>query len=169
MKKEQLKEGDLLFTVGDSEMGQAITTATGDYSHVAIYLEGSIYHATVDQGVSKQDLTSFLEENKIVDVFCYPKIKLKQVFEKVHALLGNPYNISFYPDGTGFYCSQLIAHLLPIFAEIPMQFGDGHQEVTDFWQEYYEQLGLAVPTGRPGTNPSLLAQSPQLCYRGRLK
>lgn len=157
MKTDLLQEGDLLFTVGDSEMGQAITTATGNYSHVAIYLEGSIYHATVDQGGSKQDLTSFLEENKIVDVFCYPKIKLKQVFEKVQDLLGNPYNISFYPDGTGFYCSQLIAHLLPIFEEIPMQFGDSHQDVTDFWQEYYEQLGLAVPKGQSGTNPSLLA------------
>ncbi|MGT2929183.1 YiiX/YebB-like N1pC/P60 family cysteine hydrolase [Streptococcus dentasini] len=151
MKTDLIQEGDLLFTVGDSEMGQAITTATGDYSHVAIYLEGSIYHATIDQGVSKQDLTSFLEENKVVDAFFYPKIKVKQVLRGAQTLLGNPYNISFYPDGTGFYCSQFIAHILPIFSEVPMKFGNVQQEVTDFWQEYYEQLGLAVPKGQSGT------------------
>ena len=44
--------------------------------------------------------------------------------KKAESLLGAPYNASFYPDGDGYYCSQFIAELLPIFKTIPMKFGD---------------------------------------------
>ena len=36
-----------------------------------------------------------------------------------------------------FYCSQYMAEILPIFETIPMKFGDGEQEISDFWREYY--------------------------------
>ena len=42
-----LENGDLIFVREDTEMGQAIQESTGHYSHVAIFLDGQIYHATV--------------------------------------------------------------------------------------------------------------------------
>ena len=86
----------------------------------------------------------------------------KCVKEKAYKHLGAPYNASFYPDGEGFYCSQYIAEILPIFETIPMKFGDGTQEISDFWREYYRELGLPVPLNQAGTNPSQLATSPLL-------
>ena len=162
-----LETGDLIFVSENTEMGQAIQTSTGNYSHVAIFLDDSIYHATVEGGVLAQSPEDFFEAEKAYDLYRYPKIDLKEVKKRAENLLGTPYNASFYPDGDGYYCSQFIAELLPIFETIPMKFGEGEQEISPFWEDYYRGLGLAVPLDQPGTNPSQLAQSPQLQFKER--
>ena len=168
MKIQDLQNGDLLFTVGKSEMAAAIRTATGSYSHVGIVFDGEIYHATQDKGVNHQPLSQFLEEEDIYHVFAYPEIDASTAFKEAKSHLGNPYNASFYPESEGFYCSEYIAQILPIFETIPMQFGDEENPISNFWQVYYGELGLAVPVGHPGTNPSQLAQSAKLIFKGEL-
>lgn len=46
-----LANGDLIFVRDESDIGKAIQTSTGNYSHVAIYLDGLIYHASGQAGV----------------------------------------------------------------------------------------------------------------------
>ena len=162
-----LENGDLIFVKDLSDMGQAIQASTGNYSHVAIFLDDSIYHATVEGGVLAQSTEDFFEVEKVYDLYCYPKIDHKEVKKQAESLLGSPYNASFYPDGDGFYCSQFIAELLPIFETIPMKFGNDDWEISDFWSEYYRELGLPVPLNQPGTNPSQLATSPLLVCKER--
>ena len=162
-----LENGDLIFVREDTEMGQAIQASTGNYSHVAIFLDGFIYHATVEAGVVCQEPVDFFEPDRVYDLYRYPGIDLKEVKKQAESHLGAPYNASFYPDGTGFYCSQYIASILPIFETIPMKFGDKEQEISPFWLDYYRELGLAVPLDQPGTNPSQLAQSPHLQFKER--
>ena len=162
-----LETGDLIFVSENTEMGQAIQDSTGNYSHVAIFLDGFIYHATVEGGVLAQSPEDFFEDGKAYDLYRYPGIDLKEVKKKAESHLGAPYNASFYPDGDGYYCSQFIAELLPIFETIPMKFGDEKQEISPFWLDYYRELGLVVPLDQPGTNPSQLAQSPQLQFKER--
>ena len=168
MKIQALQNGDLLFTVGKSDMAAAIRTATGSYSHVGIVFDGEIYHATQDKGVTHQPLSQFLEEEDIYHVFAYPEIDAPSVFKEAKSHLGKPYNVSFYAESEGFYCSEYIAQILPIFETIPMQFGDEENLISNFWQAYYEELGSAVPVGHPGTNPSQLAQSAKLIFKGEL-
>lgn len=162
-----LETGDLIFVSENTEMGQAIQDSTGNYSHVAIFLDGFIYHATVEGGVLSQSPEDFFEDRKAYDLYRYPGIDLKEVKKRAENLLGAPYNASFYPNGDGYYCSQFIAELLPIFETIPMKFGDEKQEISPFWLDYYRELGLVVPLDQPGTNPSQLAQSPQLQFKER--
>ena len=162
-----LETGDLIFVSENTEMGQAIQASTGNYSHVAIFLDGFIYHATVEGGVLAQSPEDFFEDGKVYDLYRYPGIDLKEVKKRAESLLGAPYNASFYPDGDGYYCSQFIAELLPIFETISMKFGEGEQEISSFWEDYYRGLGLAVPLDQPGTNPSQLAQSPYLQFKER--
>ena len=168
MKIQDLQNGDLLFTVGQSEMAAAIRTATGSYSHVGIFFDGEIYHATQDKGVTHQPLSQFSEEEAIYHVFAYPEIDAASVFKEAKSHLGKSYNASFCAESEGFYCSEYIAQILPIFETIPMQFGDEENLISNFWQVYYEDLGLAVPIGQPGTNPSQLAQSAKLIFKGEL-
>ncbi len=168
MKIQDLQDGDLIFTVGSSEIAAAIRSATGSYSHVAIFFNGEIYHASQEIGVVNQDLSDFLKDEDVYDVYRYPVIDAEVVFKRAKLHLGKPYNVSFYPQSDGFYCSEYIAEILPIFETIPMQFGDEENLISDFWQEYYLDLGLAVPIGQPGTNPSQLAQSRKLIYKGEL-
>ena len=162
-----LENGDLILVKDSSDIGQAIQESTGNYSHVAIFLDGFIYHATTEGGVIVQSPEDFFEVEKVYDLYRYPKIDHKEVKKQAESLLGSPYNSSFYPDGDGYYCSQFIAELLPIFETIPMKFGSDTQEISDFWSEYYRELGLAVPLNQPGTNPSHLATSPLLVCKER--
>ena len=162
-----LENGDLIFVKDDSDIGQAIQESTGHYSHVAIFLDGKVYHASGKAGVVCQKLTEFLESECLYDIYSYPKIDIQKVKKRAVQHLGAPYNFSFYPDGEGFYCSQYIAKILPIFETIPMKFGDNTQEISDFWREYYQDLGLPVPLNQPGTNLSQLAASPLLVCKER--
>ena len=162
-----LEIGDLIFVKDDSDIGQAIQESTGNYSHVAIFLDGQVYHATVEGGVLAQSPEDFFEAEKVYDLYRYPKMDQKEVKKLAESLLGAPYNASFYPDGAGFYCSQFVAEILPIFETIPMKFGDNTHEISDFWREYYQDLGLPVPLNQPGTNPSQLAASPLLVCKER--
>ena len=162
-----LETGDLIFVSENTEMGQAIQASTGNYSHVALFLDGFIYHARVEGGVLSQSPEDFFEAGKVYDLYRYAEIDCTDVKKRAESLLGAPYNASFYPDGDGYYCSQFIAELLPIFETIPMKFGKGDQEISSFWEDYYRGLGLAVPLDQPGTNPSQLAQSPQLQFKER--
>lgn len=162
-----LENGDLIFVREDTEMGQAIQASTGNYSHVAIFLDGQVYHATVEGGVLAQSPEVFFEAGKVYDRYHYEQIDCAEVKKRAESLLGAPYNASFYSDGDSFYCSQFIAELLPIFETIPMKFGDDTQEISDFWRKYYRELGLPVPLNHPGTNPSQLAISPLLVCKER--
>lgn len=162
-----LESGDLIFVKDLSDMGQAIQESTGNYSHVAIFLDGQVYHATVEGGVIAQSPEDFFEAEKVYDLYRYPKIDSKEVKKLAESFLGSPYNASFFPNGDGFYCSQFVAEILPIFETIPMKFGDDTQEISDFWREYYRDLGLPVPLNQPGTNPSQLAASPLLVCKER--
>lgn len=162
-----LENGDLIFVREDTEMGHAIQASTGNYSHVAIFLDGQVYHATVEGGVLTQAPEDFFEAGKVYDLYRYEQIDGAEVKKRAESLLGASYNASFYPDGDGLYCSQYIADILPIFETISMKFGDNTQEISDFWREYYRELGLPVPLNQPGTNPSQLAASPLLVCKER--
>ena len=121
----------------------------------------------MEGGVLAQSPEDFFETEKVYDLYRYAEIDDKAVKKRAENLLGAPYNASFYPNGDGFYCSQFIAEILPIFETIPMKFGDDEQQISDFWRDYYKELGLAVPLNQPGTNPSQLAQSPRLQFKER--
>ena len=162
-----LESGDLIFVRDHTEMGQAIQASTGNYSHVAIFLDGKVYHGTMEGGVLAQSPEDFFEAEKGYDLYRYAEIDDNEVKKRAENLLGAPYNASFYPNGDGFYCSQFIAELLPIFETIPMKFGEGEQEISSFWEDYYRELGLVVPLNQPGTNPSQLAQSSHLQFKER--
>ena len=162
-----LENGDLIFVKDESDIGQAIQESTGNYSHVAIFLDGFIYHATTEGGVIAQSPEDFFEAEKVYDLYRYAEIDCTEVKKRAESLLGSPYNATFYPDGDGYYCSQFVAEILPIFETIPMKFGDDTQEISDFWRKYYRELGLSVPLNQPGTNPSQLATSPLLVCKER--
>ena len=162
-----LENGDLIFVKDDSDIGQAIQESTGHYSHVAIFLDEKVYHSSGKAGVVCQEPRYFFESDCLYDIYSYPKIDIQKVKKRAVQHLGASYNFSFYPDGDGYYCSQFITELLPIFEPISMKFGDDIQEISDFWREYYRDLGLPVPLNQSGTNPSQLATSPLLVCKER--
>lgn len=49
-----------------------------------------------------------------------------------------------------------------------MSFGSEEILISDYWQAYFDQLGLAVPLGKLGSNPDELATYSGLDYIGML-
>ena len=65
MNKSILQNGDLLFMSDESELSKAIIETTEKYSHVGIYFDGYIYHASRKRGVAKQKLEEYLNDASI--------------------------------------------------------------------------------------------------------
>ena len=169
MYKASLRNGDLLFMRDNSDFSKAIIETTKEYSHVGIFFDGMIYHASRKYGVTKQKLEDFLDDgNWEVDVYRYPEIDSEFVQKRAERYLGCEYNHSFYPDNGKFYCSQYIAKILPVFDSVPMKFNDDKNEVSDYWKKYYEELGLDVPVGVMGTNPSQISKCNKIIFVGSL-
>ena len=169
MNKSILQNGDLLFMSDESDLSKAIIETTEKYSYVGIYFDGMLYHASRKRGVAKQKLDEYLvEEKREVFIYRYLQIDAGIVRERAERYLGFEYNHSFYPDNGKFYCSQYIAEILPIFDIVPMKFGEVEKDISDYWKKYYEELGVPVPVGQPGTNPGQLAKSGKLKYIGKL-
>ena len=74
-----LENGDLIFVKDDSDIGQAIQESTGHYSHVAIFLDGQVYHATTEGGVITQSPVDFFEADKVYDLYRYEQIDCIEV------------------------------------------------------------------------------------------
>ena len=54
-------------------------SSTGNYNHVAIYLDGMIYHASGQAGVVCQEPADFFESNHLYDLYVYPEMDIQSV------------------------------------------------------------------------------------------
>ena len=73
--EKDVRNGDLIFVKDLSDMGQAIQVSTGNYSHVAIFLDGFIYHASGKAGVICQEPAEF-EPTHLYDLMSIQSWKL---------------------------------------------------------------------------------------------
>ncbi len=172
----EIKPADLLFVKTHpneaNKFATAISESTGAYTHVAIASsETTVIHATTKHGVVEQTMADFVIENQPVDVFRLADLDATTVLLEARRHLGKPYNHSFYPDAAGFYCSQLVVVAFADqvkLSESTMSFCDGENLISAYWQDYFNQLGLAVPLGQLGSNPAILATYSALEYIGSL-
>ncbi len=85
--------------------------------------------------------------------------------------LGKPYAHDFEPPPSEFYCSSLVewsyrtaasgrrVFLPPSVPNFTLIF-----EPHEFWEQYYKELGLALPVNVTGSNPTLLLHSPAMSH-----
>ncbi len=165
-----LQPGDLLFYVDTEGMGAAVKESTGDYTHVALVVEVSdtiwIVDATQRYGVSRRP---FLRQPP-KSVRPYPDVyrltvsfDTSAVVARAHTLVGLPYDDAFLPDNDAYYCSELIQVAFDtLFPPKPMNWRDKDGNLPSYWTEHFKKLGMAIPEGVPGTNPTDLSRSPLL-------
>lgn len=181
---QQLREGDLLFSVSASSNAiTEVTSRVGEMpiDHVAIVhrIGGSKGLLYVVEAIKPQvcltPIDTFLCRNPHVLVARVDNDFDSAVSVKRCLLdVGKPYDDLYLPGDSAIYCSELVQKNFVtssgelIFNTIPMSFHDATGVVTDYWLDFYAQHGMAVPEGLPGTNPGELSRRPQVRIIGKL-
>lgn len=185
VKIESLHDGDLIFFVNPK--GNAITKVTtnpNEYpiDHVAIFNWGENKTAqvieAVHRGVCITAMDSLLKEAREFDTPTLLVGRVNVPFNASSTLhnafqhLGKPYDFTFEPDDEKIYCSELVQKSYVndkgehIFGTIPLTFCTKDGNVLPYWQEYYDERGLTVPEGAPGTSPGGQSRDPHVTILG---
>lgn len=180
------RTGDLLFqTEGSGDFSQAISSSTRNadslsFVHVAILIVGgdgelNVIEASAEKGVRIVSMKEFLETSPTVNG--RPGVVVKRLKTRFNANetvaramehLGEPYDWWYMPDNGKMYCSELVYEAFlaengeHIFRAAPMNFRNPDGSMPKFWEELYQELGVPVPEGLPGTNPNDMSADERL-------
>jgi len=168
-----MQTGDLLFlNENKSDMEKAITASTGAYTHVALVECDSaddvwIIEALPEKGVRRISYEQFKREHLlwfssgICDFYrLTAPFDTAAVIARAKSFVGKPYDNAFLPDNDAYYCSELIEVVFGgLFPSKPMNWRDADGNLPEYWKKHFEELGVPVPEGVPGTNPTDLSRS----------
>ena len=172
VSKDTPHSGDLLFCVQqDSDMEKAIGSSTGEYTHVAILEVDNngriwIIEATSGVGVHRIPFRHWKKDNGIFRVYRLSiPFDTAAVIARAKSFIGQPYDDSFLPDNGSLYCSELVYEAFldssgkHLFENQPMNFRDKNGKMPRYWKRHFRKLGIPIPEGVPGTNPTDMAKS----------
>ncbi|MDQ2178297.1 YiiX/YebB-like N1pC/P60 family cysteine hydrolase [Marinifilum sp. D714] len=176
----EFRKGDLIFQdLNSDSISEAIESVTGgekklNFSHVGIVdvdSKGDVYILeAISKGVSLTPLDSFvLRSNKVAIARLNTKLntRIEAAMTYGKSLLNFPYDNIYVMGDSTYYCSELIYEMFvntgdstEVFQLNPMTFKDNQSgEYLPFWVEYYKNLGVEIPEGKPGLNPNGMFQS----------
>lgn len=183
--------GDLLFvtssqtTLSTSINAVTQTAAQHNFTHVGmveIDADDAIWvlHAGPRHGVERLTLDSFVaqsyNQNQQIAIYRLSDtvaINFDAVIAQAKRHLGKPYNYTYIRTDTAFYCADYIWDAFQqydIFQLEPMTFIHPHtQDFDTGWVAHYQQLGIAIPEGKPGCNPNKMATNELLTFIQWLK
>ncbi|MCZ4696277.1 hypothetical protein DWB61_16565 [Ancylomarina euxinus] len=188
-KTFELRAGDLLFQDLDgSSLSDAIEEVTAEeksmsFSHVGIIvpkLDGSlVVLEAIGDAVQYTSLDSFLTRSLNLDRM--PKVRVARLKEQHRAriekairfgesLVGLPYDPIYIMSDSTYYCSELIYEMFKhsgdgseIFRLNAMTFKDSKTGTFhSVWVDYYKELGVEIPEGKPGCNPNGMSESKEI-------
>ena len=162
---QSVERGNLLFFEDTAGMGFAVRESTGNYTHVALVETVGdtlwIIDATPRHGVSRHPIS--LETSNPTIYRLTISFDTAAVLTRAKSLIGQPYDNAFLPDNDAYYCSELIQAVFDtLFPSAPMNWRDKDGNLPQYWQEHFKKLGMPVPEGVMGTNPTDLSRSPRL-------
>jgi len=165
---EYVQSGDLLFVSDTSGMGQAVKASTGNYTHVALVerVGDSLFliDATQKHGVARRPLEKTFANRMPVKIYRLTvPFDTATVITRAKALIGKPYDNAFLPGNDAYYCSELIQVVFDsLFKSKPMNWRDKDGNLPEYWIKHFEEIGIPIPEGVPGTNPTDLSRLPLL-------
>ncbi len=140
-------------------------------NHVGLAINAfQVIEAITSSGVVVTDLPIFLARStKNIVARIKAHVRIESAICRAKTWIGTCYNASFYPDQTGFYCSELITEAFTeseedrYFQLYPMNFkGLITQKILPYWINYYEKLNMPIPQGVIGSHPEQLLKQHDL-------
>ena len=123
--------------------------------------------ATQKHGVARRPLEKTFANRMPVEIYRLTvPFDTATVITRAKALIGKPYDNAFLPGNDAYYCSELIQVVFDsLFKSKPMNWRDKEGKLPEYWKKHFEKLGMPVPEGVPGTNPTDMSRSPLLQKR----
>lgn len=171
----QPQNGDLVFRVGSSDFSEAIKSATvrGDnvpYTHIGMVMLRNDSVLVIEAGGDEVCITPYEEfishaatmgDKRYVAIGRVDVSKKLQDSAVARALtfLGQPYDNEFRLNNGMMYCTELVWEAFlddngkHILDDAPMTFRSADGTVSPFWIKHFQELGVEMPEGEPGTNP----------------
>lgn len=187
-QKSRLKTGDLIFQkMNCGELCEAIHAVTegykgNDFSHLGLVVteNDSVYIIeAAGNAVRKVTLEQFSKNTQTTMYIGRVKPKYKNLIPQVIAFskqqIGVPYDDDYLYDNGKYYCSELIydaflhAYGKPFFELMPMTFKQpDSNEFFPAWVDYYNNISVEIPEGKPGCNPGGISKSDKIKIVGTL-
>lgn len=187
-QKIELKNGDFIFqSMNCGELCEAINQVTEgykgiDFNHMGMVVvqNDSIY--ILEAGGKEVKLTPYKSFVSYTNLPMYVG-KLKKRHQKLipKAIefglqqIGIPYDDEYLYENKKYYCSELIydcflnAYGKPFFKLFPMTFkAPNSNAYFDVWEDYYQNLNIAIPEGELGCNPGGISTSKKIKILGIL-
>lgn len=182
----KIEQGDLLFVGAQAaNLSGAINRVTqrtdsASFDHVGLIdiIEGKPYlmHASGKKGSARELLDSATNKDKRLYVVYRVDDKYKDdipaAIVSAQQMLGKPYNWSYVLNDSSYYCSDFVERAfrhVGLFELEPMTFKNPKTgDFDEFWVQFYEKQGIAIPEGHLGCNPNGLAASPKIRKIGPL-
>lgn len=190
LRMNEIKHGDLIFVGAQTEsLSGAInrvtqTNASESFDHIGLIEVATdgiyVLHSAPKGGSQRENILSFIN-NQLINKNILAVYRLQQPYQvaipmaiaKAKTMLGKPYNISYVLNDEAYYCSDYVERAFrtdSIFKLEPMSFIDPSTGKNDtYWEGFYAELGMEVPTGELGCNPNGMAKSEKLIRIGQLK
>jgi hypothetical protein len=180
-----LQEGDLLFqNLNCGPLCDAIEAVTEgaagkDYSHIGLVVKindslrilEAIGHEVQTTPLQK----FFARSGDTVKVVNITAARLKKEYRSLipeavafsTSRIGQPYDDDYLMNNGKWYCSELLYEAFKnankgqdLFVLQPMTFKDPKTgNYFPAWVDYYKNLGIDIPEGKPGINPGLMSRS----------
>ena len=187
----EIQTGDLLFVgipanYGDDPAAEAIASATSigaevNFIHTAILEVDSlgavwVVDATIKHGVDRHPLDTLLSDFTLHrgGEATFEVMRLKdnrdaaRFVEQAKSMAGEAYDVYFRASNGLHYCTELVYDIFVdasgnhIFETVPMNFKDKDGNMPSYWVRLFDRLGEEIPQGKPGTNPQMMHESPEL-------
>lgn len=169
MNIQNLKKGDVLFISDSSEKNISELSrgyAQDSYYHCALYIGSEeIIEAVKVGGVVKANISKYLNKKILVARVNEDQNFLNKVISQAKEFIGFSYNDLFLPDiKRKLYCSELIHEAFNLvskqkyFTQHKLNYiSESDSSVSQYWIEFYNEYGLKVPQGQPGSHPNNLS------------
>ena len=182
-----LHKGDLLFQDLDcGELCDAIESVTtgvngAHFSHVGIVSNITkdnkiMVVEAIGQKVKTTELTAFLSRSH--DKWGRPKVvvgrakdqqTINNALKKLKKYTGKKYDDVFDINNDSYYCSELVYFTFEnnsgekLFSLMPMTYKDKRTgRYFKSWIEYFKNLNVEIPEGKPGINPGGISRSDKI-------